>query len=88
VLGVIAAAGGPRFAADTGSVKVIRAGKEGEKIFFLADLEKIKRGESPDVVVQEGDIVDVASSAPKLVPYGLYRFFSGVFHVGASAPLY
>ncbi len=83
VLGAVAAAGGPHFAADTNSVKVIRTGKEGEKIFFLADLEKIKHGESSDIPVQEGDVIEVSSSTSKLVPYGLYHFFSSVFHVGA-----
>jgi len=88
VLGAVAAAGGPLFAADISAVKIIRTGKEGEKVFFLADLEDIRHGEQPDIPVQEGDVIEVSSSTPKLVPYGLYRFFTSVFHVGASAPLY
>jgi hypothetical protein len=63
-------------------------GQEGEKIFFLADLKQIKHGEKPDIPIQEGDIIEISSSAPKLVPYGIYRLFTSVFHVGASAPLY
>lgn len=88
VLGAVAAAGGPHFAADTGSVRVIRTEKEGERISFFTDLDKIKNGESQDVVLQEGDVIELASSSTKLVPYTMYHFFSSVFHVGASAPLY
>jgi polysaccharide export outer membrane protein len=88
VTGAVAAAGGLRFAADTGSVKVFRVGKGGEKIPFVADLDKIKRGESVDLPLQEGDIIDVSASAPKLVPYGIYRLFDTVFRIGFSAPLF
>lgn len=90
VLGVVAAAGGSLFAADTSAVKVIRIGKGGEKVFFVADLENIKKGQQPDVPVQEGDVIEVSSSTMKLGPYGLYKFFSAVFHVGVgmSAPIY
>jgi polysaccharide export outer membrane protein len=88
VLGAVAAAGGPLFAADTSAVNVIRTGKEGGKILSLADLEKIKHGEQADASVQEGDVIEVSASAPKLVPYGIYRFFSSLFHIGAALPLY
>jgi polysaccharide export outer membrane protein len=85
VLGAVAAAGGALFAADTAAVNVIRTGKRGEKLSYLADLEQIKAAKQPDIPVQEGDVIDVASSAPKLVPYGLYRIFTSVLHVGAGA---
>ena len=88
VLGAVAAAGGPHFAADTSSIRVIRTGRTGDKVFFVADLEKIKAGESPDLSVQEGDVIEIASSSSKLVPYGLYHFFTSVFHVGASVSGY
>jgi len=90
VLGVVAAAGGPLYPADTGSVKIIRTGKQGEKIFFLADLESIKRGDKLDIPVQEADIIEVSSSAPKLVAYGFYRFFTTIFQIGGNVrvPLY
>ncbi len=87
VLGAVAAAGGPMFPADTGSVKVIRTNKLGEKTFFLANLETIMRGEERDLPLQEGDVIDVSSSAPKLVAYGIYRFFTTIMHVGASVPV-
>jgi polysaccharide export outer membrane protein len=87
-LGAVAAAGGPLFAADTSAVQVIRTGKQGERISYLADLEKIKNGEQPDISAQEGDVIDVTSSGPKLVPYGIYRFFSSIFRMGASVPVH
>jgi len=88
VLGAVAAAGGPLFAADTRAVRVIRTEKEGKRVSFVTDLEKIKSGENRDVMLQEGDVIDLASSSSKLVPYSMFRFFTSVFHVGASAPLY
>jgi hypothetical protein len=38
VLGAVAAAGGSMFAADTGSVTVIRTDKDGKKMFFEATI--------------------------------------------------
>jgi polysaccharide export outer membrane protein len=84
LLGAVAAAGGPHFAANTSSVRILRTGRMGEKIMLVADLEKIKLGESPDVTVQDGDVVEVTSSSSKLVPYGIYSFVSSVLHVGAT----
>jgi polysaccharide export outer membrane protein len=88
VLGAVAAAGGPLFPANTSAVNVMRTGKDGGIILLLADIEKIKRGERSDVSVQEGDVIDVAASGPKLVPYGFYRFFSSVLHIGAAASIF
>jgi polysaccharide export outer membrane protein len=87
VLGAVAAAGGPLYPADTNTVKVIRTGKEDGKVVLVADLEKIKRAAEPDIPVRAGDVIEVSSSAAKMVPYGLYRFISGVLNFGASVPL-
>jgi polysaccharide biosynthesis/export protein len=88
LLGAVAAAGGPLYPADPNAVRLIRSGKQGEKIAYTADLERIKRGEGSDITVQEGDVVDVTSSTPKLIPYGVYRFFTSIFHIGGAVPLY
>jgi polysaccharide export outer membrane protein len=87
VLGTVAAAGGPLFPANTSAVKLIRPGKADDKVVLLADLEKIKHGEEPDIPVRAGDVIEVSSSAARIVPYGLYRFFAGVLSVGASVPI-
>ena len=85
VLGAVAAAGGVLFAADTETVQVLRTGKEGEKILLSADMEKIKRGESPDIPVEAGDVIEVEYSSLKLVPYGVYSAISQLVHFGAYA---
>jgi len=82
VLGAIDAAGGPHFAADINTVKVIRAGKDGGKYSFLADIDKIKRGESKDIPVQAGDIIDVSSSTTRLASYSFYYFVTTLFRTG------
>jgi polysaccharide export outer membrane protein len=88
IRGAIAAAGGLSFAADPSSIRITRRDRQGERISLLVDLEKIKQGQSSDITVQEGDVIEIASSTPKLVPYGVYSFFTGVFRLGASVPLY
>jgi len=87
LLGALAAAGGATFAADAGAVTLIRTKNNGEKLLLSADLGKIRRGEEPDVPVQEGDVIDVPSSGPRLLTYGIYRFFSTAINVGASVPI-
>lgn len=88
VLGAVSAAGGLKFAADPHVVKVTRVGKSGDRAFLVADLEKIKQGEALDIPVQEGDVIEVASSNAKIVPYGIYSFFREMFRIGANVPIY
>jgi polysaccharide export outer membrane protein len=88
VLATVAAAGGPLFVADTNAVKIIRTERTGERSSFIADLAAVKRGEHPDIPVQDGDIIELSSSSPRLLPYGLYRLLTTVIHVGGSVPLY
>jgi len=87
ILGAVAAAGGPMFPADTGSVELIRTDKQGQKTAVVADLDAIKKGTRPDLPLREGDVIDVTSSGPRLAAYGLYRFFTSVMSVGASIPI-
>jgi len=82
VLGAVGAAGGTHFAADTRTVKVLRVGRDGEKKAFLVDLEKIRNGNSSDIAVQEGDVIEVPSSTAKLIPYGFYSFVTTLFRSG------
>ena len=87
VTGAIAQAGGRLFPADINSVKVIRADKGAMKSFLVADLEKIKRGDAADIPLQGGDIVEVSAQTSKLIPYGLYRFFSTIMNVGVGGTI-
>ncbi len=84
LLGSVVAAGGPHFAADSSAVELIRAKRDGSKISFVADLEKIKRGEIQDIAVQEGDIIAMPSSPIKVGPYGVYSLISNMVRVGAT----
>jgi polysaccharide export outer membrane protein len=84
VFGAVTAAGDTLFPADTRSVKLIRTDTTGEKQIFSADLKAIARGESLDIPVQEGDVIEVNSSTVKLVSYGMYNFFRSVFTFGAQ----
>jgi hypothetical protein len=88
VLGAVAAAGGPLYPADTNSVQIIRSDKHSNSRTYTVNLEQIKQGKRPDYPVQEGDVIDLASSKAKLVPYGIYRFFSSLPHIGATVPLF
>jgi len=88
LLAAVAAAGGPLFPADTNTVKILRTEKDGVRTFFFADLEKIKHGEQEDPRVQEGDVIEIASSTTKMIPYAVSRFFSTIFHVGGSVPIF
>jgi polysaccharide export outer membrane protein len=85
VAGVVVQAGGPLYPAEVNTVKVIRAERGGSKSFIYADLEKIKRGDSPDIGLQGGDIVEVSAQTSKLVAYGLYRFFTTIVNIGVGA---
>ena len=85
VAGVVVQAGGPMFPADVNAVKVIRPDKGGSKSFIVADLRKIKHGEASDITLQSGDIVEVSAQTSKLIPYGLYGFFSTLIKIGIGA---
>lgn len=84
VSGAVVAAGGLLYPADDTAVKVMRNERGGKRNIVLADLGKIKSGESPDIALQGGDIVEVGATTSKLVPYGLYRFFSTVVNIGVG----
>lgn len=87
VAGVIAEAGGPHFAADVSTVKIIRADKHGNRSYLTIDLDKIKRGESTDVALSGGDIVELSAQTTRLIPYGVYKILSTMVNIGASIPI-
>ena len=84
MLSVVAAAGGAKFPADMSAARLIRPDANGEKRIFDVDLQAVARGEKADVYVQNGDVIELGATAPKLVAYGLFYFFTAVFHVGAG----
>jgi polysaccharide export outer membrane protein len=84
MLSVVAAAGGAMFPADMSAARLIRSEPSGERKIFDVDLQGVARGEKPDVYVQNGDVVEIGATPTKLVAYGLFYFFTAVFHVGAG----
>jgi polysaccharide biosynthesis/export protein len=84
MLSVIAAAGGAMFPADMSAARLIRSEPSGDRQVFDVDLQAVARGEKPDVFVQNGDVIEIGATPPKLVAYGLFYFFTAVFHVGAG----
>jgi protein involved in polysaccharide export with SLBB domain len=71
-LSAIGAAGGPLFAADQGDVHLLRTKNSGATESISINLDKIKRGEEPDIPVQGNDVIEVSYSKAKIVPYIFY----------------
>jgi polysaccharide export outer membrane protein len=88
MLSVIAAAGGPSFPADMSAARLIRPTANGEKEVHDVDLQAVARGESADVYVQNGDVIEIGATGPKLVAYGVFQFFTTVFQIGAAFPVF
>ena len=88
ILGAIAAAGGTTFPANEGAVELLRTDRQGRKISLVANLDAIKLSEQADFPLQEGDVVNVTGTGPRLAAYGIYRFFTTIIRVGASIPLF
>jgi polysaccharide export outer membrane protein len=84
VLGAIAAAGGPRFAADRAAVELIRQDGQGARSSRRLDLGALARGEEPDVRVRAGDLLDVTHSTPRAIVFGFFEFVRSIVNVGAN----
>jgi protein involved in polysaccharide export with SLBB domain len=86
LLGVIGAAGGPMFAADTENIRLIRTEKDGSKVAIRVNLDDIARGEATDISVRANDVVDVPYSNIKIGPYVAYNVLMRI-GAGVSLPL-
>jgi polysaccharide export outer membrane protein len=82
VLGAIVAAGGPRFAADRDEIELIRTDGDGKKVGQVFALERLERGEDPDLPVQAGDVINVTASPPKAVAYTVFEFARSIVNIG------
>jgi polysaccharide biosynthesis/export protein len=87
--GAIATAGGFSFAAKRGSVRIFRPGANGQTEMREVDFNAIDALKAPDIYVHEGDVVEVPASAAKLVPWGMYNFFTKIIGLGfgVKAPI-
>jgi len=84
-LAAIGQAGGPMWAGDGGDVRLLRTANNGTTQSISLDLNKIKRGEAPDPLVQSNDVIAVSYSNTKILPYILYTLVNN--KVGAAVPL-
>lgn len=82
LLGALAAAGGPTYPADKTSVKLLRDTPNSGREVVIANVEDIEQGRSDDILLREGDIVEVESTGGKLAAYGVYHFFTNVMRMG------
>jgi polysaccharide export outer membrane protein len=82
--GAVATGGGLRFAADRNAVRVHRLTADGEIDTETFSYEAIVNDQIPDVFIHEGDVVEVASSKMKLVPYGVYQLTVDLVRFGAG----
>jgi protein involved in polysaccharide export with SLBB domain len=85
-LGAIGAAGGPMFAANRSDIHLIRTRRDGSKLVFKIDLEKIKNGQESDLPVRGNDVIDVPYSSVKVGPYVFYQILSKMSVGGPAIP--
>ena len=82
--GALATAGGLAFPAKTDSVKIHRLGANGETELQVVSYNDITARRSPDVFIHEGDVIEVATSSTKVVPYTVWKMASELVRFGAG----
>jgi polysaccharide export outer membrane protein len=85
--GAIAAAGGLQFPANR-THTTLRRMRGSQEETFVVDLAAVTRGEATDLVVADGDVVDVPTSAVKVVPWGVWKAVKELVYVGGSVALF
>ena len=85
VLSAVAQAGGFMFAGKRSNVHLLRERSESDdRQLVVVDVEAIAAGRAEDIVLREGDVVDVQASIPKAALYGVYLLVTNVIRVGLS----
>jgi polysaccharide export outer membrane protein len=82
--GAIATAGGFSFPADRAQVRIVHSGPNGANEVRTIDYDDVVAGRTPDVFIQQGDVVEVGSAKGKLVPWSFYKVMADVIRVGAG----
>lgn len=82
VLEAVAMAKGTTFDANESEVQVVTRGKDGEKVMVTVSLDEIRAQSSPNLPLQDGDIVMVPSNQFKRSLAGFWRGFRGIFGMG------
>jgi polysaccharide export outer membrane protein len=78
VLGAVASAGGAMFAANSADATLIRSDGSGNKVSIPINLDKVSKGEDPDIPVRANDVIDVPYSDVKIGPYVFYNILTRV----------
>ena len=78
VLGAVGSAGGAMFAANTTDATLIRSDGSGNKVSIPVNLDKISKGDDPDIPVRANDVIDVPYSDVKIGPYVFYNILTRV----------
>ena len=80
--GAIAEAEGFSFPAKTDDIRIYRPGANGKTEMRRVNYEQIAKLETPDVVLHDGDVLEVSGSPVRMVPWGFYKFITAVVHLG------
>jgi polysaccharide export outer membrane protein len=72
-LGAVGSAGGAMYAADPSDATLMRSDGNGNKVAIPINLDKIAKGEDPDIPVRANDVIDVPYSDAKIGPYVVYN---------------
>jgi polysaccharide export outer membrane protein len=81
----IVSAGDLHFAASTGPLTLQRAGADGEVKTYQIDYQRILSGQDPDLPLDTGDRIQVASNPVKVVPWSVFALVKGLFTFGVGA---
>ena len=76
VLGAVGSAGGAMYAAAPSEATLIRSDATGNKVSLPINLDKIAKGEDPDIPVRANDVIDVPYSDLKIGPYVVYNILT------------
>ncbi len=85
--GALATAGGLSFPAKKASIRIFQAGVNGQLSVRDVNYTDIEAMKAPDVIIHDGDVVQVASTPAKLIPYGVYKVVTDLIKVGAGIRL-
>jgi polysaccharide export outer membrane protein len=78
ILGAVASAGGAMFAANSADATLIRSDGSGNMVSIPVNLERVSKGEDPDIPVRANDVIDVPYSDVKIGPYVMYNILTRV----------
>jgi polysaccharide export outer membrane protein len=82
--GAIATAGGFAFPADKHNVRIVHSAPNGATQVRDVNYDHVVAEKTPDIFIQQGDVVEVGSTKAKLIPYGFYKVAADIIRVGAG----